>query len=202
MWLNMDDRLKPGALATIWEYFLKNKNLDVIHGTCDYVDANGGYIKRYKSLPYNNFIHVHQNHYIPSTATFFRRETILDKFLRVDPRFRIAMDKEFLAKLYATGKRFGYLPVSIADFRLHGSNLSNKPHSTKTMDDQFRFAKLGVEAEAIKRVYGLTLTPNMPCLVKFMDCILYFTASVYKNILRLPYSHVGLPIQIQRPFPE
>lgn len=186
MWLNADDRLKSGALAEILRISQKHPTADVIHGTCDFVNAGGDLIRRWKSLPYHHFVHVHHNNYIPSTATFFKKKTVLDEGYRLDIRFRIAMDKEFYARLRVAGKHFVYVPCSIADFRWHDENLSKPVGAEKNMDTQLKIARQGTESEAIRRVYGFTPVKKR-WVYGICDGIFFAVAAVIKQFLKIPY---------------
>jgi len=185
MWLNADDRLKPGALAEVMRYTKTHPETDVIYGTCDFVDAAGGCIRRWRLIPFNRFIFVHHNCYIPSTATFLKRQCVLRIGADINIRFKIAMDKELYSRLAARGARFSYLPVALADFRIHEMNLSRVRESGDTVDVCLSTAQAAAESEAIRRAYGWTPPFGGPPLRWISDAILYLAAWALKGILLL-----------------
>lgn len=185
MWLNADDRLKPGALAEMLEFSKKHPAADVVYGSFDFIGADGRFQRRMKLPNWSNFVSVHHCCYIPSTACFLRKQTILDDGYRLNEAFRYVMDGEFYARLHREGKRFAYLPVSLADFRMHGENASMRHRSGKgEMKEVLKSETQHVESRAIRRVYGITAFRD-PYLNGIIDGFLYLTARGVKILLKL-----------------
>ena len=92
MWLNADDRLLPGALAEVARCASRHPETDVIYGSFNFVDDAGRLMRRMRLLPFSLFVLVHHGIYVPSTAAFYRKTTVLDQGFRLDNRFRIGMD--------------------------------------------------------------------------------------------------------------
>lgn len=186
MWLNADDRLKPGALAEVLAC-ARGSRADVIFGAQDYVDVEGRLRKRMRLLPFVPFIHLHHGCYVPSTAAFYRRATVMEAGFLLDDRFHCCMDLEFYARLSKAGKRFHYLPRVLADFRVHENNASNVGGYTRgTLDGEYVYAKATMELEAIRRTYGITLFRHY-YLDHGVDLLLYGAASLLKALLKAPY---------------
>ena len=184
IWLNADDRLKPGALAKIL-IELKQSNADVVYGDYDFIDTSGA-LTRYMKVPrWSKFVHIHHHCYVPSTAAFYRNSTILAKGYRLREDFRYVMDGEFYARLDSAGKKFQHVPLNIADFRMHGGNASQR-HLVKTRDMETILAaeRQHVESRAIRRAYGITLL-NDPYLEGLVDGVLYIVARGWKAVLKL-----------------
>ena len=183
MWLNADDRLKPGALAAMLP-LLKSSQADVVYGDWDFINEEGRFLRTLTAPRWSRFVHIHHHCYVGSTAAFLRRATVTDEGLRLRRDFRYAMDSEFYARLDSEGKRFEHLPVNIADFRMHGGNLSQRNHGkTRDMERILAAEKQFSESRAIRRMYGVTLFRD-PYLNGLIDGILWIAAKVWKGILR------------------
>lgn len=183
MWLNADDRLKPGALAEMLP-FLERTTADVVYGDWDFVDEAGDFLRRVKAPKWSLFVHVHHHCFIGSTAAFYRGSSVITEGHRLRGDFRYVMDGEFYARLHAAGKRFEHVPVNVADFRLHGGNASQR-HLGKTRDMETILAaeRQHVESRAIRRAYGVTLFED-PYLNGLIDGILWILAKGWKAVIR------------------
>ncbi len=184
MWLNADDRLKPGALAALLAH-LQNSRADVVYGDWDFVNETGGFLRQIKTPRWSPFIHIHHHCYIGSTAAFYRRATVIDAMFRLREDFRYVMDGEFYARLHVSGKRFEHVSVCVADFRLHGANASQR-HLAKSnkMDAILEAERQHVESRAIRRAYGITLFED-PYLNGLIDGVLWIVAKCGKALLRV-----------------
>jgi glycosyltransferase involved in cell wall biosynthesis len=190
MWLNADDRLKPGALARMIQYLGKS-DADVVYGDWDFVDESGKFMRHVTSPKWSMFVHVHHHCFVGSTSAFYRRQSVVDQGHRLRKDFRYVMDGEFYARLHAVGKRFEHVPVNVADFRLHGANASQR-HLGKTRDMETILAaeKQHVESRAIRRAYGVTLFED-PYLNGWVDGVLWVIAKGWKKVLRCFSTSVG-----------
>ena len=183
MWLNADDRLKPGVLAEMLP-LLERSEADVVYGDWDFVDAGGRFQRRMRALKWSKFVHVHHHCYIGSTAAFYRRRTVIDQGFRLRKDFRYVMDGEFYARLAVAGKVFEHVPMVVADFRGHGDNASMR-NLGKTRDLEVILAseRQHVESRAIRRAYGITLFED-PYLNGLVDGVLWMVAKGVKAVLR------------------
>ena len=184
MWLNADDRLKPGALAEILK-LLEKSQADVVYGDWDFVGETGNFLRHVKAPAWSRFVSVHHHCFIGSTAAFYRRATVTGEGHRLREDFRYVMDGEFYARLDAAGKRFERVPVTVADFRLHGANASQR-HLGKTRDIEVILAaeRQHVESRAIRRAYGITLFED-PYLNGLVDGVLWIAARGWKVMKKL-----------------
>jgi len=187
MWLNADDRLKHGALAEVLAFAQSQPATDVIYGSYDYVDRDGRLLRRMRLLPFNAFINNHYGCYVPSTAAFYRNATTIQRGFLLEEQFRLAMDKEFYARLAQAGMRFSYFPCVLADFRIHDRNLSgfNAPRD-RSMKSLLDRAARGTESVAVRRAYGITLSESR-MVQDFVDAILHFVAWGLKGLLKLSW---------------
>lgn len=184
MWLNADDRLKPGALLKMLDE-LDRSNADVVYGDWDFVNESGVFLRHVRAPRWSLFVHVHHHCIIGSTAAFYRRSTVIDAGHRLRKDFRYVMDGEFYARLHAAGKKFQHVGVTVADFRLHGSNASQRHlGKTRDMDAILAAEKQHVESRAIRRAYGLTLFED-PYLNGLIDGILWLVAKGLKWVMKV-----------------
>jgi len=183
MWLNADDRLKPGALAAMLPWLEKSR-ADVVYGDWDFVDGAGELLRTVRVPAWSAFVHVHHHCYVGSTAAFYRRSSVIAEGYRLRRDFRYVMDGEFYARLAVAGKRFEHVPVNVADFRLHGGNASQRHlGKTRDMDTILAAERQHVESRAIRRAYGITWFGD-PYLNGLIDGILWLVAKGWKAVLR------------------
>ena len=181
IWLNADDRMKPGVLAELLPR-LNASQADMVYGDWDFIDESGAFIRHVKALPWSRFVHLHHHCYVGSTAAFYRRATVIAEGHRLRADFHYVMDGEFYARLDALEKRFEYIPVNVADFRMHGGNASQR-HLGKTRDMETILAaeRQHVESRAIRRAYGITLFED-PYLNGLVDGVLWIVARGWKLV--------------------
>ena len=156
MWLNADDRLKPGALAAAKGFFETHPEADLVYGAWDFIDQSGSYMRTMSLFPFSRRMLIYLGCYIGSTATFLRRSTTIDEGYMLNIKFRYVMDGEYYARLGANGKKFVYFPKVLADFRIHGENLSFKNHGAEDANQCLTLQHQYSEARAIRRAYGAT----------------------------------------------
>jgi glycosyltransferase involved in cell wall biosynthesis len=183
MWLNADDRLKPGALLEM-KRRLDESLADVVYGDWTFVDERGMFLRRVRSLRWSRFVSIHHHCYIGSTAAFYRRESVIDAGFRLRVDFRCVMDGEFFVRLADAGRTFEYVALNVADFRLHGNNVSQRYlGKTRDMETILAAERLHVESRAIRRAYGITLFED-PYLNGLVDGVLWVVARGVKAVFR------------------
>lgn len=191
MWLNSDDRLKPGALAAVKEFAENKKDADVIFGAWDFIDGAGHYQRTMPVFPLNKLMLAHYGCYIGSTAAFIRRETLLQGDFYLNERFGYVMDGELYCRMANKGKKFIHYPVVLADFRMHGDNISQKHYQAQGIDQILTHELAIAESRAIRRQYGITLFKN-DHLNNVVDAVLYFGFRGYKLMLKLLHKPVAI----------
>ncbi|MEP2777041.1 MAG: glycosyltransferase family 2 protein [Luteolibacter sp.] len=193
MWLNADDRLKAGALAEVAKFIAGHPEADVVYGSFDFVSESGEFLRRMKLFGWSPFVSVHHCCYVPSTACFMRRATALAEGCRLHPEFRYLMDGELYSRLHAMGKTFRYLPVTLADFRIHAENRSfSTDVGSRDMEEALKAERQHVESRVIRRVHGISLFAD-PYLNGLADGLLYLAARVWKLVLKGTAPSVRLP---------
>ena len=154
MWLNADDRLKPGTLRAVKDFGGRFPDADVIYGAWDFIDVNGTFVRRMGLFPFRKRMLIQHGCYIGSTSCFYRRETTIEQGFLLDVDFRYCMDGEYLARLAVAGKRFVYLPMVLADFRLHSTSISQVNLGAREISGLLRMQHQIAEVRAIRRAYG------------------------------------------------
>lgn len=186
MWLNTDDYLLPGALAKVAAFAERHPEADVIYGQWQFVDAQKRLLRTRQSLPYCRLMNIHAYTTIASTACFFRKATTVDAGFLLQEQLRYAMDVEYYARLGTAGKRFRYLPMPLAAFRVHGNNLSLRHLGGRTFAEILTLQKQFAEGAAIRRTYGITLTRH-PFLQGAADAVLFALFGAAKTVVRPVY---------------
>lgn len=181
MWLNTDDYLLPGALVKVKAFAEQQKQADVIYGCWNFIDGDGAYQRTMNVYPLKKMMLAHLC-YIASTATFYRRETVMAEGHLLNVRFKYVMDGEYYNRLIQAGKKFVYLPEVLADFRLHGNNLSHKHLRAKSIDEQLDVQLQFAESRAIRRTYARQLASNEQ-INSAIDCFLHYAFKVQRQFL-------------------
>ena len=192
MWLNTDDRLKPGALASVKKFAEEQPDADVLYGAWNFIDAEGNIQRTMGLFPFRKLMLVHYGCYIGSTATFLRRETTIEEGYLLNERFKYVMDGEFYNRLASQRKKFTYMPIILADFRLHGENISQKFLGAEGANEILSLQLMLAESRAIRRCYGVTLSRNdhVNCVI---DAVLFYACRLLKFLLKL----LNKPVRIQ-----
>jgi glycosyltransferase involved in cell wall biosynthesis len=123
-WLNADDFYEPGAVHAAVLFLVEHPDVDVVYGDCFYLyeDAAPAGLRLVRSRPFDLSSLVNVGCYIPQPATFFRRSALAVGPLNT--RLHYAMDYELWLRMARSGKRFAYLPVTLATFRITAASKS------------------------------------------------------------------------------
>lgn len=199
MWLNADDLLKPGALKAILT-FAKDTDYDVVYAGWDFVDEERKFKRRMTVFPFRRKAHCYLVCYIASTSAFYRRETVINEGHFLNEDFRYVMDGEFYNRLASKGKKFGYLHAVIADFRLHGGNLSlrHRNKENRSASEELERQKQFAESVSIIRCYGQQKIDSPP-LVWLVDGALVFLYRIQKFFLKRFYGWFFKTIPLENP---
>ncbi|MEO1858124.1 MAG: glycosyltransferase family 2 protein [Rubritalea sp.] len=191
MWLNTDDRLKLGALAAVKAFAEKQPEADVIYGAWDFIDGEGNFQRTMEVFPFQKLMLAQYGCYIGSTSAFYRRETVLDEGHILNDRFKCVMDGEYYNRLASLGKKFVHMPVVLADFRMHGENLSQKNLNKTDIDGMLNKQLQYAESIAIRRVYGITLSKDF-----FLNGVVDFFLYNMFRFLKWPLKRLNKPSQL------
>lgn len=119
-WLNADDRLKPGAVSEAVAFLESHREIGMVYGDADFIDARGRIIGRFRArqTDYRRLLrgYVH----IPQQAAFWRAE-LWRQVGPLDPGLTFAMDYDLWVRL-AKISSLHYHPRLWGEFRLHADS--------------------------------------------------------------------------------
>jgi glycosyltransferase involved in cell wall biosynthesis len=187
MWLNADDRLKPGALLEVKQFADSHGDADVIYGKWDFIDAEGVFQRRMTLFPFDRKILIYQGCYIGSTACFYRREATIEQGQLLNIDFGYCMDGEYYARLANLGKKFFYLPAVLADFRIHDESISQRSLGKEDLSSVLRTQRQSAEPRTIRRIYGTRLFRDEH-LNNVVDAVRYHAYRFKKGVLKRLYA--------------
>ncbi|MEM7812699.1 MAG: glycosyltransferase family 2 protein [Planctomycetota bacterium] len=116
-WLNSDDLLTPGALATVGRFFRDHPEVDVVYGCRIMIDAAGREVGRW-ALPPHDGGALKWLDYVPQETLFWRR-SLYDAVGGIDPSKQFALDWDLLLRFLDAGATFRRLPRFQGLFRVH-----------------------------------------------------------------------------------
>jgi len=125
-WINDDDLLVPAGVAAALQLFAADASLGAVYGRVELIDAGA---LRLGELPVAHkaadLLPLIAAGVMPlaQPGTIFRRSA-LAAVGRFDPTFRLAGDLELFARALRVGVPFAFLDQTVAQFRLHGGQLS------------------------------------------------------------------------------
>jgi glycosyltransferase involved in cell wall biosynthesis len=127
-WLNSDERYAPGLFALVADYFAKHPDVDLLHGTYEYVDKEGRSLGRARLRPFNlNWSILGLNSIGAPSAMFMRRRALEGIGGQADTQWRDAYDTDLWIRV---GKKFKVAAIDecFSTFALHpDSGMSSDP---------------------------------------------------------------------------
>lgn len=118
--LNSDDLLLPGALATVAEFFSKHPTVDVVYGHRVIIDENDKEVGRWVLPPHDAEI-LRWADWIPQETMFWRRSAWERVGGHIDTSFQFALDWDLLLRFQDAGLRLHRIPRFMGAFRIHPS---------------------------------------------------------------------------------
>jgi len=186
MWLNTDDRLKPGALKAVLAFAEGKDETDIIYGGWDFIDEKGRLMRSMTIFPFQKAMLCYLGCYIGSTSTFYRNATVVAEGHHLDQSFGFVMDGEYYNRLASLAKKFTYMHALLADFRIHGMNLSFRHKECRNATEALVLEKQYAESIAIRRTYGWHQVKRPPW-VWFVDGLLFGYYGLKKFVLKRCY---------------
>jgi glycosyltransferase involved in cell wall biosynthesis len=116
-YLNSDDILLPGALASVARYFRRHPEVDVVYGHRVLIDDVGAEIGRWVLPPHDDQAITFAD-FIPQETMFWRRRAWDAVGGGIDESFRFAMDWDLILRFRAAGMTFRRLPRFLGAFRV------------------------------------------------------------------------------------
>ncbi len=140
-WINSDDKLAPGSLHKVANFFKKNPDEIAVVGDQAIIDENGKILRIIKSRPYTFEYLLNEAKGITQNSTFFKRE-VFERIGYLDESLHYAMDRDLFIRISSI-KDIPYIQETLAEFRM-------QPNA-KTAEGSYKFAK---ELIKIRKQYG------------------------------------------------
>jgi glycosyltransferase involved in cell wall biosynthesis len=116
-YLNSDDVLLPGTLATVANFFRARPDVDIVYGHRVFIDRDGHDIGR-AVLPAHDAKTLQYADYVPQETMFWRKR-VWQQLKSIDESFHYALDWDFILRAQAAGFKFARLPRFLACFRVY-----------------------------------------------------------------------------------
>ncbi len=180
-WLNADDLLEPGAVATALQAFGSDPELGFVWGFCLVIDHEGRPLYVQNPFVRQDFalLRRHRN-FVPQPGSFFRR-SLVEQFGPLDDSYHYMFDYEFFLRLAGSVKA-RFVPSVLARFRLHAGSKTGRAHREFLREERRAFLAHG----------GSLRSPF------FLDLWRYRFVDAPLNHLKMPLRHLlwsvmGLP---------
>ena len=131
-WLGDDDLLSPNSLEVASAFLLNHPDVDLVFGSCDYIDTTGSKVWTNKSGQWAVPLLRFGPDMIPQPGALFRR-SFFNRVGRANPDFGLAFDFELLIRMSKVG-RLKFLNKTLASFRWHPESLSVEQRKKSVMD--------------------------------------------------------------------
>ena len=141
-WLNADEFYLPGVLDWV-RTRLEVGDVDVLFGDFAEVDVDGRLIRLVTNHRWSRSILRRVGCYVPSCATFVRRE-LLEQVGGWREDLATIMDWELWLRLDAAGARFGYEPVVVSGFTRHDGQVTTRQVERGRSEREGLFAQYGI----------------------------------------------------------
>jgi glycosyltransferase involved in cell wall biosynthesis len=123
-YLNSDDILLPGALASVANFFQERPDVDIVYGHRIFIDYDGSEIGR-AILPAHSKKALCYAGYVPQETMFWRRR-VWEQIGPMDISFHYALDWDFMLRAQDAGFKFVRLRRFNACFRVHDEQKTTK----------------------------------------------------------------------------
>lgn len=173
-WLNDDDRLVADGFRKALAVLESRPELSAVYGRVRLIDAEGHYLAMIPvarsgadlgPLLATGMIPLAQ------PGTVFRRD-LFERLDGLDARYRAAGDMDFFQRALAAGLQFGFVDAVVAEFRVHGGQISKQSDLRRRETDavsaaarevhgwadrarcarwRFRWRNLGAYADRVRR---------------------------------------------------
>lgn len=180
--LNSDDILKPGALRYVSDFFFRHRNIDVLMGCGDLIDANDGLISLATVTKFTAKRYLYGGISFLQQATFFRAEGFNDVG-GFNDKNRICWDGELFLKMALNGCKFKFVSKQLGSFRIHGDAI--------TGSGKFRDLYLAQEKIIFEEVMGRKWNNFDYVIQYFYKALRYVTSPLlYVNKIKTLYLKV------------
>ncbi len=136
-WLNSDDKLLPGTVRFVADYFARHPEVDVVYGHRLIVDERDWQVGRWV-LPRHDGAMLLWADYIPQETLFWRRSLWEKTGTALDQSFKFAFDWDLLLRFQKAGARIVRLPWFLGCFRVHDAQKSTMEINSVGMAEMAR----------------------------------------------------------------
>lgn len=151
-WLNSDDVLLPGALATVMSYIDRKPAVDLVYGDAVWMDIDGRAIKTQYEVSFDLPMLLWGYNYIPQPSTFWRR-AIWEKSGGIDQSCDCAFDFALWLSMIKQGAAVAHLPRLLSGFRFYAEQKNQRLRAMSDAEDRRLVSKfIGREVSNAERL--------------------------------------------------
>jgi glycosyltransferase involved in cell wall biosynthesis len=167
--LNADDLLMPGSLASIRAFFEKQPATDLLIGDGLIVDAAGRCLQRITARYFAIGSYLHGGASWLQQSTFFKK-SIYDQTEGFNKENRTCWDGELFLRMLQNDAKVGYLHQELGCFRLHDASITGGGAASQNryLVDRDRLyeglyhRKWGLQSEVLSLLYRIRLSLRDP----------------------------------------
>jgi len=134
-WLNSDDVLLPGALASITAYLERKSTIDLVYGDAVWMDVDGRAIKTQHEVSFDLPMLLWGYNYIPQPSTFWRR-SIWEQSGGIDQSYDCAFDYALWLSMIKQGAVVAHLPRLLSGFRFYAEQKNQRLRAMSDAEDR------------------------------------------------------------------
>lgn len=131
-WLGDDDLLTPGSLLISGAALAERPEVDMVFGSCDYIDSTGTMVWKNSSGQWAVPLLRFGPDMIPQPGALFRR-SLFNEVGGADSSFGLAFDFELFIRMAKAGK-LKFINRTLASFRWHPESLSVEQRRQSVLD--------------------------------------------------------------------
>lgn len=157
-YLNADDRLMPGALHYVSQYFEENPECDVLHGSINIIDESGVKVKALPAMKFSLKGYALGYSVVYQQATFIRNRVLQNVSFNVYNR--ISWDGELIVDLATRGARIENTRKVLGEFRIHSKSITgSKNYRVLAQKQHKKLANkiLGYDPSPGQRIFALSI---------------------------------------------
>lgn len=147
-YINSDDRLAPGAIAFVSDWFARNPDIDVLCGAVRIIDEHGrASVRRRVSDPFDVARYLAGVCTIGQQATFIRKGAF-ERTQGFNVENRVSWDGELLVDLALAGARFATTTKVLGDWRIYRGTVTGSADHLPRLDAEMR--RIGQRLQAAR----------------------------------------------------
>lgn len=135
-WLNSDDMYCPETLHSVGGFYANNREVGLIYGDSEMIDATGAAIERIKGQN-GDLQRLLTKNFIPQPSAFFSRKAF-NAVGGINADLHFIMDYELWIRMMLRGTSFHYLPITLSRFRWYPDSKSGS-YSTQFGKEYLRY---------------------------------------------------------------